>query len=114
MQAVYRGRVRLGYTKDGKPIDKYVSGHTKEELENVKQACREHYIEGRPIPKEQLFYEYAEDWYTVRKEPFISASSRSAYKSCFMKHILFIFIVIKYSMTCDGFNTSYTCCDTLL
>ena len=35
-----------------------------------------------------MFYEYAEEWYTIRKEPFISDASRASYKSCFIKHIL--------------------------
>jgi integrase len=87
-KGLLRGKVRIGYTPDGKPIDKCVSAHSAHELENVKQAVREHYIFGRPIPKEQLFYEYAETWYRTRKEPFISESSKASYKSAFMKHIL--------------------------
>ena len=38
--------------------------------------------------EDQLFYEYAENWYKLKKEPFISAASRSSYKSMFLKHLL--------------------------
>ena len=83
-----RGKVRIGVTTDGKPIDKYVSARTEAELENVKQACREHYILGCLIPDQKALHQYAEEWYTIRKEPFSSESSRASYKSCFVKHIL--------------------------
>lgn len=83
-----RGKVRIGYTPEGKPIDKNVSGKDRLELEIAKQACREHFVLGRPIPKDQAFYEYAEAWYTLKKEPFISQASRSSYKSLFMRHLL--------------------------
>ena len=75
-----RGKVRIGYTPDGKPIDKNVSGDTPEALETAKQACKEHYLYGRQIPEDQLFYEYAENWYRLKKEPFWSrrAESKSA------------------------------------
>lgn len=84
----FRGRVRIGYSPDGKPIDKFVSGNSKQEVEIAKQACREHFVLGRPIPKEQPFYEYAESWYRLKKEPFISSACRASYKSMFMKHLL--------------------------
>ena len=87
-KTVYRGRVKIGVAPDGKPIYKSVSGKTARELENAKDAARDHFIYGRPIPKEMAFYEYAEQWYTLKKEPFISPASRAAYKSCFMKHLL--------------------------
>ena len=88
---VYRAKVRIGFDSKGKPIDKYLRASSKTELETAKQACREHFILGRPIPEDKMFYEYAEEWYTVRKEPFISESSRASYKSCFVKHILPVF-----------------------
>ena len=87
-QTTYRGKVRIGIDAEGKPINKYLRADTKLELETVKQACREHFILGRPIPEDKMFYEYAEEWYTIRKEPFISDASRASYKSCFIKHIL--------------------------
>ena len=88
MEKKYRGKVRIGIAADGKPIDKYVSAPTREDLDIAIQACKEHYILGRPVPEEKMFYEFAEEWYTIRKEPFISEASRSSYKSCFIKHII--------------------------
>lgn len=73
---IYRAKVRIGHTEDGKPIDKYVTAHTKEELEKKKAEVRQHYIYGTPIPKSLPFYEYAERWYRTRKEPFISLASK--------------------------------------
>ncbi|MDO4750390.1 MAG: site-specific integrase [Eubacteriales bacterium] len=83
-----RGRVTIGHKPDGTPIYKYVSAPTRRELENVKEAVREHFIFGREIPKDQQFYQYAEQWYRLKKEPFISEASRSYYKTCFIKHLL--------------------------
>ena len=85
---MFRGKVTIGVDRNGKSIYKYVSAPTKRELENVKAAVREHFVFGREIPKDQQFFEYAEQWYTLKKDPFISNASRSAYKSCFIKHLL--------------------------
>lgn len=85
---LYRGKVRIGVTQDGKPIDKFVSGRTIKELEVAKEAARDHFIYGRAIPKDVQFFEYAKQWYKLKKEPFISVASRASYKSCFMKHLL--------------------------
>ena len=60
-------------------------------VETAKQACKEHFLYGRQIPEDQLFYEYAENWYRLKKEPFISSASRSSYKSMFVKHLLPVF-----------------------
>ena len=86
--AALRAKVRIGYTPDGKPISKNVAGDTPEALEDAKQACKEHYLYGREIPEDQLFYAYAENWYRLKKESFISGASRSSYKSMFVKHLL--------------------------
>ena len=84
----YRGRVQIGVDKDGKPINKYVSASTLRELETKKEYIRKHYIDGQPLREDMPFYQYAEEWYKIKKEPFISDSSRSAYRTCFNKHIL--------------------------
>ena len=84
----YRGKVTIGVDQNGNSIYKYVSAPTRRELQIVKAAVKEHFIFGRAIPKDQQFCEYAEQWYTLKKEPFISDASRTSYKSCFMKHIL--------------------------
>ena len=84
----YRGRVQIGVDKDGKPINKYVCASTMRELEEKKSEIRHHYISGEPIRDDLLLYQYAEEWYKVNKEPFISDASRSAYRSMLTKHIL--------------------------
>jgi integrase len=84
----FRGKVTIGVDQNGSPIYKYVSAPTRRELENVKAAVREHFIFGREIPKDLQFYEYAQQWYTLKKEPIISNAARASYKSCFMKHLL--------------------------
>ena len=56
--ATYRGKVRIGIDAEGKPIDKFIRAHSKLELETAKQACREHFILGRPISEDRMFYEY--------------------------------------------------------
>ena len=84
----YRGRVQIGVDKDGKPISKYVSAKTRRELERKKEYIRHHYVDAHPIREDLPFYQYAEEWYTLKKEPFISDASRSAYRTMFNKHLL--------------------------
>ena len=84
----YRGRVQIGVDKDGKPINKYVCAPTMRELEAKKEEVRKHYIEGQPLRDDMPFYEYAEEWYTVKKEPFIAEATSRAYKTMLTKYIL--------------------------
>ena len=84
----YRGRVQIGVDKDGKPISKYVSAKTRRELEQKKEYIRRYYVDGQPIREDLPFYQYAEEWYKLKKEPFISDASRSAYRTMFNKHLL--------------------------
>lgn len=83
-----RGRVQIGVDKDGKPISKYVSASTRRELEQKKEYIRRYYVDGQPIREDLPFYQYAEEWYKLKKEPFISDASRSAYRTMFNKHLL--------------------------
>lgn len=84
----HRGRVQIGVDKDGKPINKYVSASTLREIKEKKDELRKHYIEGAPVAEDMLFYEYAENWYKLKKEPDLSLSSKNAYETMFKKHIL--------------------------
>ena len=68
--------------------DLYVSAKTRRELEQKKEYIRHHYVDGHPIREDLPFYQYAEEWYTLKKEPFISDASRSAYHTMFNKHLL--------------------------
>lgn len=85
----YRSKVTIGYTSDGKPLVKYISGTTKVELEKARQQVISTYIDhARGTAADQLLGEYAVNWWKVRKEPFISASTRNGYRSMLNKHIL--------------------------
>ena len=85
---MFRGKVTIGHEPDGRPIYKYVTAPSRRELENVKEAVREHYIFGKEIPRDLQFYEYAGQWYKLKKEPFISNASRSYYKTCLIRHLV--------------------------
>ncbi len=84
----YRGRVQIGVDKDGKPINKYVSARRGASSNRKKEYVRIHYIDGHPMREDLPFYQYAEEWYKLKKEPFISDASRSAYRTMFNKHLL--------------------------
>ena len=83
-----RGRVQIGVGPEGKPINKYVSARTVKELEELKDKARRHYILGEPVREDMLFHQYAEEWYMIKKEPFVSDSTKVSYRSCFTKHLL--------------------------
>ena len=84
----YRGRVQIGIDKDGKPISKYVCAPTQRELEQKKAEIRHYYIEGQPRQADRLFYEYAQEWYELKKQPYISLASQRSYGVAFTKHVL--------------------------
>lgn len=84
----FRGRVCIGKTPDGKNINKYVRAATKEELDAKMEAIRQEYITGSSSVKNVPFWEYTEEWYRVRKEPFISPGTRRTYKVMLTKHVL--------------------------
>ena len=83
-----RARVQIGVGPEGKPINKYVSAKTVKELEALKEQVRRHYIDGEPIREDMLFCQYAEEWFTLKKEPFVSDSTKVSYRICFTKHLL--------------------------
>lgn len=86
-----RGRVQIGVDAEGKPINKYVCANTPRELEDLKEEVRRHYIDGEPTREDMMFCAYAEEWYKLKKEPFISDSTKASYHSCFTKHVLPVF-----------------------
>lgn len=87
-QGPYRGRIVIGRDDNGKEISRYVTAATRKELEQKKAELRQHYIDGVPLKSDMPFYQYAEEWYRLKKEPFLSAASRQSYRSCFISHIL--------------------------
>ena len=85
---LYRSKVRIGTDPNGKPIDKWISGKTKKELEEQRQQVIAYYIEQTATETDRLFGDYAVEWYKTRKEPFISASSRAAYCTMINRYVL--------------------------
>ena len=84
----YRSKVKIGVDADGKPINKWIQGRTRAELAEARQAVIARYITGEALGDDRLFGDYASEWYRIRKEPFISASSRESYRTALNKHLL--------------------------
>lgn len=85
---LYRTKVKIGVDANGKDSVKWISGKTKKELEAERQKVIAYYIDGTALHDDRLFGEYAVEWYRVRKEPFISQSTKNAYRSMLNKHAL--------------------------
>lgn len=85
---LYRTKVKIGVDADGKDIVKWVSGKTKKELEDAKQAVIAYYILGSGLESDRLFGEYAKEWYEVRKAPFSQPSTQNCYRTILNKHLL--------------------------
>lgn len=85
---LYRSKVKIGVDANGKDVVKYISGHTKKELEEHRQAVIDYYINGTGLEADRLFGEYAVEWYRIRKEPHIRKGTRDTYRSMLNKHIL--------------------------
>lgn len=77
----YRTKVKVGVTPDGRDINKWVSGKTKKELEDEKRRAIAHYITGTWLENDRLFGEYANEWFHVRKEPFIKPATQNCYRT---------------------------------
>lgn len=87
----YRAKITIGHDPDGKPIHRWASGRTKMELEASKAELRAYYIDGAVHREDVLFAVYARQWYETRKEPFISASSKTSYVTDLNNHIIPVF-----------------------
>jgi len=85
---LYRAKVTVGHDTAGNPIVKYASGKTKKELEENKQELIRRYIGGMHVERDVMFADSVISWYTAYKEPTLSVSSKSCYKSIINKHIL--------------------------
>lgn len=85
---LYRSKVKIGVDANGKDVFKYISGHTKAELDQHRREVIDHYITGTGLEKDQLFGAYATEWYRVRKEPYIRKGTKDTYRSMLNKHIL--------------------------
>ena len=85
---LYRGKVKIGVKSDGGDIYKYISAKTKKELELKRQAVVAKYITGEAPLEDQVFGKYVQEWYLLRKEPFIREKTRQGYRTILNKHIL--------------------------
>ncbi|MGJ4851913.1 tyrosine-type recombinase/integrase [Bacillota bacterium Meth-B3] len=85
---LYRSKVKIGVNADGKDMVKYISGKTKRELEDARRVVEAFYIAGTGLRDDRLFGEYAVEWYKNIREPDLSPSSRSSYRSIMNKHVL--------------------------
>jgi len=83
----YRSKVKIGVDAEGKDLVKYIQGYTKAELAEARKAVIAHYITGSALADDRLFGDYASEWFRIRKEPFISASSRESYRTALNKHL---------------------------
>lgn len=84
----YRAKITVGHTANGTAVVKYVSARTKKELEAAKQEALRLYVLGvTDKQRKVLFGEYAMDWYETYKEPSLSFSSKSSYRTIFNKHL---------------------------
>ena len=85
---LYRTKVKIGVDASGKDVNKWISAKTKRELEEEKRKVIAYYITGTGVAADRMFGEYAVEWYKVRKEPFVSESSRNSYRTMLNKHII--------------------------
>lgn len=85
---LYRARVKIGVDANGKDVYKYISGRTKKELEQHRQEIISTYITGTALNSDRLFGEYAQEWFTLRIKPKLSASSVESYRVALNKYIL--------------------------
>lgn len=84
----YRAKIRIGVESTGKEIVKYVSANTIRVLEVRKQQTYDKYIGGSRAMEDCPLGPYLERWYKLRKEPFLSKSSKAAYKGIVYKRII--------------------------
>ncbi len=85
---LYRSKVKIGVDVDGKDVFKWISGKSKRELEDARREVEAYYIDGTGLREDRLFGPYATEWFKVRKEPFISDSTRASYRTMLNKHVL--------------------------
>ena len=84
----YRSKVKVGVGPDGKPINKWIQGRTRAELDRARDAVIAKYITGSALAEDRLFGDYATEWYRVRKAPFVSPSSQQSYRTALNKDLL--------------------------
>ena len=92
---LYRTKIKIGVDASGKPINKWISGRTKRELEEVRQQVIRHYITGESRSDDKLFGQCAIEWYAQLQQAVErgdrSDSTLDSYKTALNKDILPVF-----------------------
>lgn len=92
---LYRTKIKIGVDADGKPINKWISGATKRELEQARQKAIAYYITGDHRQEDKLFGQCATEWFaSLRKLAERNERSEStieSYKTALNKDILPVF-----------------------
>ena len=84
----YRSKVKIGVDQDGKPINKWIQGCTRDELRQAREAVIAYDLTGTALADDRLFGDYASEWFRVRKAPFVTASTKNNYRTTLNKHLL--------------------------
>lgn len=84
----YRSKVKIGVDAEGRDINKWFRGYTRAEFEANRERIVDYYIAGDGLEEDRVFGAYASEWFHLRKEPFVSASSRESYRTALNKDIL--------------------------
>lgn len=88
-----KAKIRIGIKADGSPLEKYVYGYTKTELEANKLAIIRKYRDGyTPDGEPMLFGVYAVQWFNAYIKPKnLSPSGENGYRNSLNNHILPVF-----------------------
>lgn len=84
---LYRTKVRIGYDPQGKPVDKWISGRTKAEVETKKHVILTGYVTGTPSGGAPLFGTAVIEWYNSFKEPFIAQSRKQQFRTAINNYL---------------------------
>lgn len=84
----YRSKIKVGVDAEGRDIVKWYRGYTRDEFEAAREKIISYYITGDGLEDDRLFGDYASEWFTVRKKPFVSASTANNYRTTLNRHLL--------------------------
>lgn len=88
---LYRSKVTIGADPSGKPVYKYISGRTRRELDEARQAVIARYIDKTALDDDMLFGVLCGKWFDAYKKPFLRPASIGMYRSIINTHILPVF-----------------------
>lgn len=82
-----RGRVKVGYDRNGEPIVKYSSGKTDRARDAATSEIKKKYIGGEEVDRDVTVEAYITEWYEAFKKDDVSPSSHSNYMTAMNEHI---------------------------